>query len=428
MYFCFVGDSKTIWWLAGWFPSSLDNQAGNFIGRHAEAFALHQRAQPAGARLTIFHFPVYRWGKDPKPVNIFEIPQVEIRCKPIAQLPWSGWFARTVNYFYYCWVAIGELKSAMAIQGVPDVVHVHAADKIARLISPLYETFKKHGKGAVPLWYTEHWAIFNEVVSDGFGKRGAIFRRDYLRLWEKVTVSAPVSLSSQRSMQSYLGGAKPFVLFRNVVDTHVFCPRVTDAPENSEDKANLPFAFLHVSSLEPRKNVLGMLRAFAALKQQHPDWRMQFRIVGGNNELYLSQARTAALGLGLLHIFQPSVAFFGPRDARDVAFQMQCADVFVLFSDMENAPCVISEAHCCGLPVISSSVAGVPEMIHDGNGLLVSAGDEVALVGAMEQAYLNHQKWNREKIALEAKTKHSPLTVAEVLNKSYQNLIEPCVE
>ncbi len=99
-----------------------------------------------------------------------------------------------------------------------------------------------------------------------------------------------------------------------------------------------------------------------------------------------------------------------------------------LFSDMENAPCVISEAHCCGLPVISSSVAGVPEMIHDGNGLLVSAGDEVALVGAMEQAYLNHQKWNREKIALEAKTKHSPLTVAEVLNKSYQNLIEPCVE
>jgi glycosyltransferase involved in cell wall biosynthesis len=173
---------------------------------------------------------------------------------------------------------------------------------------------------------------------------------------------------------------------------------------------------------------MGMLRAFATLKQQHPDWRMQFRIVGGNNELYLSQARTAALGLGLLHIFQPSVAFFGPRDANDVAFQMQCADVFVLFSDMENAPCVISEAHCCGLPVISSSVAGVPEMIHESNGLLVPAANEVALTLAMEQAYLNHQQWSREKIAQEAAAKYNPSAVAAVLNKSYQNLIEPCVE
>jgi len=423
-----VGDSKTIWWLAGWFPSSLDTQAGNFIGRHAEAFAENQRAAPADFQFTVFHFPVYRWGKDIKPKNIVTIPHVEIRCRPIAQLPWRGWLIRGINYFYYRWVAMRELKATLLLQGVPDVVHVHSADKIARLIPPLYEVFRKEGKGAVPLWYTEHWAIFNEVVSDGFGKRGSIFRRDYFRLWEKVTVSAPVSLASQQSMQSYLGGAKPFVLFRNVVDTNVFRPKVADMPEDSAEKANLPFAFLHVSSLEPRKNVMGMLRAFATLKQQHPDWRMQFRIVGGNNELYLSQARTAALGLGLLHIFQPSVAFFGPRDANDVAFQMQCADVFVLFSDMENAPCVISEAHCCGLPVISSSVAGVPEMIHESNGLLVPATNEVALTLAMEQAYLNHQQWSREKIAQEAAAKYNPSAVAAVLNRSYQNLIEPCVE
>lgn len=420
-----MGSKKSIWWLAGWFPNSLDEQAGNFIGRHAAAMARHQRAQPAGVSLRLFHFPIYQWGKQSAPKNILQIEGVDIHCKPIPQLPWNGWLFRAINYSLYRFLALKEVLSVMSIHGLPDGLHVHAGDKVARLIPPIYKRFRMEGKGAIPLWYTEHWAIFNEVVSDGFGKRGSVFRRDFLRLWEKVTVAAPVSLSSQRSMHAYLGGAKPFVLFRNVVDTEIFKPKSADSSAVDE---NLPFAFLHVSSLEPRKNVLGMLRAFATVKQRHPEWRMQFRIVGGSNELYLSQARTAALGLGLLHIFQPSVAFFGPRDPADVAFQMQCADVFVLFSEMENAPCVISEAHCCGLPVISSSVAGVPEMIHENNGLLVPPADEEALAKAMERAYEQRNAWNNPKIAQEASEKYNPNAVASVLDLSYRNLIEPCAE
>jgi len=420
-----VGDSKTIWWLAGWFPNSLDVQSGNFVARHAMAVSHYLRAQPAGNAIRIFHFPVYRWGKDSVPANIVSIPGVQIHCRPVPQLPWGGIFCRAVNYTLYRWLAGGALKAAVAAERVPVAVHVHGGDKIARVIPALYRLFRKEGKGAVPLWYTEHWAIFNEVVSDGFGKRGTVFQRDYFRLWEKVTVAAPVSLASQRAMHAYLGGAKPFVLFRNVVDTSVFYHK---QPEVHPETNKMPFAFLHVSSLEPRKNVLGMLRAFAALKQKHPDWYMQFRIVGGTNELYLSQARTAAFGLGLLHIFQPSVAFFGPKEPLDVAFQMQCVDAFVLFSDMENAPCVISEAHCCGLPVIATSVAGVPEMIDDRNGLLVNPSNESALTSAMEQAYLQAQAWNKANIAAEAAAKYNPSAVAAALEKSYRSLIDPCVE
>jgi glycosyltransferase involved in cell wall biosynthesis len=363
--------------------------------------------------------------KDSIPVNIVDIPGVQIDCKPVPQFSWGGLFFRTLNYGIYCWVVGNALKSAARDSGVPSGIHVHAGDKVARVIPGLYRLFRKLGKGAVPLWYTEHWAIFNEVVSDGFGKRGKVFQRDFLRLWEKVTVAAPVSLASQRSMHAYLGGAKPFVLFRNVVDTAVFKPR---GMEHIEDDSKLPFAFLHVSSLEPRKNVLGMLRAFASLKQKHPNWSMQFRIVGGSNDLYLSQARTAALGLGLLHIFQPSVAFFGPRDTADVAFQMQCANVLVLFSDMENAPCVISEAHCCGLPVIASAVSGIPEMIQANNGLLVESGDETALTAAMEKAYLEREIWNSQEIAAEAASKYNPNAVTTAIDKSYSSLINPCVE
>ena len=417
-----MGESKTIWWLAGWYPSSLDANAGNFIGRHALAFSRFQRGREDSIGLKLFHFPVYRWGKDERPEPVIAVDGVELIWQPVLQLPWRGWVARALNYGYYCWVAGRCLRRNAADNGVPEGVHVHAGDKVARLIPDLYKHFKKAGKGAVPLWYTEHWAIFNEVVFDGFGKRGRVFQRDFLGLWERVTVAAPVSLSVQSSMHKYLGGAKPFVLFRNVVDTTVFRFRELERDQD------LPFSFLHVSSLEPRKNVLGMLRAFAALKQKHPAWRMQFRLVGGANELYLSQARTYAFGLGLLHIFQPSVAFFGPRDSSDVAFQMQEADVFVLFSEMENAPCVISEALCCGLPVIATSVAGIPEMVDSSNGLLVNALDEGDLLLKMEKAYLEYQHWNRAGIARSAAQKFEMSAVASVLDASYRNLIDICVE
>ena len=51
--------------------------------------------------------------------------------------------------------------------------------------------------------------------------------------------------------------------------------------------------------------------------------------------------------------------------------EMQQAHSFVLNSNIENAPCVISEALCCGLPVIATRVGGVPEMVDKFNGILV---------------------------------------------------------
>ena len=172
------------------------------MGRHARAFAEYQRGLEDGLLLTVFHFPVYRLGKDPKPVNGVEFPGVDICCRAVPQIPWRGGLWRLLNYWIYRWVGQRTLHAALHRQGVPSALHVHAGDKVARLIPGLYDAFRKQQRGAVPLWYTEHWAIFNEVVFDGFGKRGWVFQRDFLRLWEKVTIATPVSLSAQRSMHA----------------------------------------------------------------------------------------------------------------------------------------------------------------------------------------------------------------------------------
>jgi glycosyltransferase involved in cell wall biosynthesis len=67
--------------------------------------------------------------------------------------------------------------------------------------------------------------------------------------------------------------------------------------------------------------------------------------------------------------------------------ELGLARALVLASFSENMPVVIMEAMALGRPVISTYVAGIPELVQPSrNGWLVPAGDEIALADAMQQA------------------------------------------
>jgi glycosyltransferase involved in cell wall biosynthesis len=62
------------------------------------------------------------------------------------------------------------------------------------------------------------------------------------------------------------------------------------------------------------------------------------------------------------------------------------ADIFALSSMSEGSPNVLLEAMAAGVPIVSTSVGGVPEMIEDGwNGLLVPSANPAALAEAMDR-------------------------------------------
>lgn len=429
MYFCYMQNQKTVLWLSGWLPSSTLPDAGNFIVRHANAFARFQRKQNQSIGLVLAHFPVFslwdllRKGSAvavPKP-SLDLIDEVNLIWHPVMQFGDNS-VAKFFNYLYYKYSVAKKLRSFFSGSGIQVAgVHVHAADKIMRVVPGFLDWGSRELGKELPLWYTEHWAIFNDVVFDGFGKRNQVFQRDMVGLWTQVTVAAPVSLSVHSQMQRQLGGAKPYVHYRNVVDTQVFHLLKIEKLESA------PFVFLHVSSMEPRKNVPGLLRAFAELKRKYPSRYIQLKLVGGGNEQYLSEAKTVVVALGLLFSESPSVLFMGSLVSTAVAKEMQSADAFVLFSEMENAPCVISESLCCGLPVLSTDVAGIPEMIDISNGILVKPKDEGALMLAMESMLNRREKWNRTDIAVKAHALYGEDAVSAVLSESYRNVLEPCV-
>ena len=87
-----------------------------------------------------------------------------------------------------------------------------------------------------------------------------------------------------------------------------------------------------------------------------------------------------------------AVRLLGPRSQIDVRQLLAGSQLFVLAcvpeadGGSDNLPTVVMEAMMCGLPVVSTRVAGIPEMLdHGENGLLVAPGDPPALALAIEQ-------------------------------------------
>ncbi len=85
------------------------------------------------------------------------------------------------------------------------------------------------------------------------------------------------------------------------------------------------------------------------------------------------------------------VSLVGPETQSQIALRLAHATIFVLpciheqGGGMDNLPTVIMEAMAAGLPVISTPIAGVPEMVENGvNGFLVPEHDPDAISSAIK--------------------------------------------
>jgi len=137
--------------------------------------------------------------------------------------------------------------------------------------------------------------------------------------------------------------------------------------------------FVCVGRLTPQKGQLILLEAFAELVRQAPEARL---VMAGDGELRGDlEARVTELGLG------DHVQITGYLSEAEVREQLRSARCFVLPSFAEGLPVVIMEALAMGRPVISTYVAGIPELVRPGeNGWLVPAADTASLTEALREA------------------------------------------
>jgi len=109
---------------------------------------------------------------------------------------------------------------------------------------------------------------------------------------------------------------------------------------------------------------------------------IQFEIVLVGDGPMRKQVEEAIRYAGL----QDKITVTGWASGERVKAEIAASRALVLPSFSENMPVVIMEALALGRPVISTYVAGIPELVHPGKtGWLVPAGDETALAAAMEE-------------------------------------------
>ena len=163
-------------------------------------------------------------------------------------------------------------------------------------------------------------------------------------------------------------------------DVATFTPSPT-REEEARSRYPLPsgsFPVLdNVGSFERRKGQLELLEALSLVRTRLPD--VHLMLVGDGPDEAMLKERVGAHDLGA------NVSFF--PFTREPAHVFEVLDVLVLSSlYKEGLPNVLLESLSMGVPVVSSRLAGTPEVVHDGRtGLLVEPGDINALAAAIER-------------------------------------------
>lgn len=161
-----------------------------------------------------------------------------------------------------------------------------------------------------------------------------------------------------------------------------------------------PLVLGMVALFRPRKGTEVLLDAMAAVRAEGLDVRLH--AVGPfESPAYAAAVRQRAADLGLVD----RIEWTGFRS--DIAAEFRKMHVFVLPSLFgEGMPMVILEAMAAGLPVLSTRVEGIPEVVRDGrDGLVVDADDVRALAdaigrfarGAADASAMGDSGWQRQR-------------------------------
>lgn len=149
--------------------------------------------------------------------------------------------------------------------------------------------------------------------------------------------------------------------------------------QSVRERYHLPSRFiLSVGTIEPRKNLITLLEAYAALRARQPE--VGLVVAGGKGWLYESFfERLRVLGL------EDVVTLTGYMPEADLPALINCAEVFAYPSVFEGFGLPPLEAMACGVPVVCSNASSLPEVVGEA-GLLVAPTDIAAWTRALERA------------------------------------------
>lgn len=256
------------------------------------------------------------------------------------------------------WRRLGQ-ACVLANELPPDIVafyvhYLHTPCSVARYASILTGkpfAFSAHAKD---IWTSPAWEIREKIADAAWGVTCTAANRDHLRA---LTATDKIDLV-------YHG-----------LD-------ISDFPEPPDRRGRTgPLTILSVGRLVEKKGYGDLITALSRLPAT-VDWRLVH--IGGGPLGPTLKSRAQRLGIA------KRIDWRGARPRADVVRAGLEADLFVLAAriarsgDRDGLPNVLMEAQALGLPVISTNVSAVPELVQDNKtGVLVPERDPKALAAAI---------------------------------------------
>lgn len=380
------GKKLNVFFLPAWYPNPDNPIAGKFVVGHAMAI-LEEVSQ-----LSVFYVHPYK--------NTSQLFKQEVFTKDgvnhliITHKRFDG-LLFPVSMLLYMFSLFYGYKQAVKLFGKPDINHVHVLTRVGLLAWVMKYIYK------IPYVITEHWSRYLPTVNNYHGS----IRKKLTRLIaRKSSGISAVSENLLMALKLHNIVNENSMVIRNTIDTDFYKPKVK--------KEITHFKFLHVSGLEDKvKNVSGILNAVKELNCSELDF--QLHIVGNysDRKTFEKFARDHHLS---------NVFFYGELYGEELLKHYQDANAFVLFSNYENLPCVLLEAICVGMPVISSQVGGTGEIVNVNNGLLVKPKDEKALATAMQAIINTYQQYDLALIRQQAIQQYAYKSVGQQILTFYR--------
>lgn len=240
-----------------------------------------------------------------------------------------------VKYLY----AIKALIQYLLCVWFYDIVHIHTSElPSVKRKSVFFKIAKKLRKKVII-----HLHIGNQLEE----QKGNTYYKELFEGADKIIVL------SQSIRQTLI---KLFGIEKNVYVVNNPCPLVP-----SVQYTDLHKEILFAGTLNYNKGYAVLIRAFAQIASFFPEWKL---VIAGNGEL--SNAKQIASECGI----SGRVLFPGWVDGSEKDKMFRSASVFCLSSYAEGFPMAVLDAWSYGLPVISTPVGGLPDVLSDGDNVL----------------------------------------------------------
>jgi glycosyltransferase involved in cell wall biosynthesis len=237
----------------------------------------------------------------------------------------------------------------------------------------------------------------NEKFMVSFNWFLRIFEEKMLERSNKII--AVSDFTRRELLQYYKVKEEKIRVIHNGVDVNKFKP-ASDKRKAKEELGLNPedIAILSVGRLYARKGLFTLIESMLPVIRKFKNAKFIISGKGLSNEMSKLSAHATQLGV------KGNIIFTGYFPDKKLPKLYQAADVFAFSTFYENLPFAILEAMSSGLPVVTTNVGGIPEMIEDGkNGFLVQPFNSQEL-GDRVLYFLEHPAASSEMALLARKT------------------------